>query len=72
MKITLLEIAYYNKRKECVQEFFNGRYEDKLEDLLYEVQVLYNLKKLEVQSTEHKGVKKWTENSKYIMNVVET
>lgn len=49
MKITLLEIAYYNKRKECVQEFFNGRNEDKLEDLLYEGQVLYNLKKLEVQ-----------------------
>lgn len=57
MKVTLVELGYYNKRKECVQEFFNGRNEDKLEDLLYEGQVLYNLKKLEVQSTEHKGAK---------------
>lgn len=55
MKVTLVEIGYYNKNKQCVQEFFNGRNEDKLEDLLYECQVLSNLKKLEVQSTEHKG-----------------
>lgn len=57
MKVTLVELGYYNKRKECVQEFFNGRNEDNLENLMYECQVLYNLKKLEVQSTEHKGAK---------------
>lgn len=71
MKITLVEVGYYNKCKECVQEFFNGRNEDKLESLLYEGQVLFNLKNLEVQSTEHKGAK-WIKNSKYITNVVET
>lgn len=57
MKVTLVELGYYNKCKECVQEFFNGRNEDKLESLLYECQVLSNLKILEVQSTELKGVK---------------
>lgn len=57
MKATLLEVGYYNKRKECVQEFFNGRNEDKLENLLYEHQVLYYLKKSEVQLTELKGAK---------------
>lgn len=57
MKTTLLEIGYYNKSKECTQEFFNERNEDKIEKLLYELQILYYLKKSEVQSTEHKGAK---------------
>ena len=57
MKVILVELGYYNKCKECVQEIFNGRNEDKLESLLYECQVLSNLKILEVQSTELKGVK---------------
>ncbi len=65
MKITLVEVGYHNKRKECVQEFFNGRNEDKLESLLYECQVLSNLKNLEVQSTELKGVK----NGQRIRNI---
>lgn len=57
MKVTLVELGYYNKRKECVQEFFNGRNIDKLENLLYEHQLLYYLKKSEVQLTELKGAK---------------
>lgn len=36
---------------------FNGRNEDKLENLLYDGQVLYNLKKSEVQLTKLKGAK---------------
>lgn len=47
MKTTLLEIGYYNKGKECTQEFFNGRNEDKIKKMLYEYQVLYYLKKSE-------------------------
>lgn len=58
MKTTLLEIGHYNKCKECRHELFYGRSLDKIDKLLYEEDLLYNLKKKsEVQSTEHKGAK---------------
>lgn len=57
MKITLLEVGLHNKLNECVQEFFYGRNNDKLEHLWYEYQVLYYLIKSEVQLTELKGAK---------------
>lgn len=47
MKTTLLEVGHYNKRKECIHEYFYGRSVDKINKLLYEEHLLYNLKKSE-------------------------
>lgn len=57
MKVTLLEIALYNKSKETIYEYFYGKNLDNIYKLLYEEQLLNYLRKSEVQSTEHKGVK---------------
>lgn len=66
MKVTLVEIALHNKRRECILEFISGKTDkSKLFHLYYERNILHNIFISEVQSTEHKGVK----NGQRIRNI---